>query len=189
MRAPPFRLSGGLLLLQGVEVRVGLPTSGLPLGSCCPGYSLDSRGQQVRSCPDAALVVRLELGSEQGAPDGCGRGRARLCRSSLWFPVCRHVPCGRGAAPGGSRIGGTGRCSCVVDGGAGPREPCILAGGWGTLSPTTSRPGGAAAGPRGPAAAASLASMHQCVVKALDARPLSPCCRPGETVTWHMGRA
>lgn len=39
---------------------------------------------------------------------------------------------------------------------------------------------GAAAGPRGPAAAANLASMHQCVVKALDARPLSSCGQPGK---------
>lgn len=48
---------------------------------------------------------------------------------------------------------------------------------------------GAAAEPQGPAAATNLASMHQCVVKALDMGPLSSCCHPGEAVTWHRGRA
>lgn len=70
-----------------------------------------------------------------------------------------------------------------------PVSPALLQADGEPYRPQPHALAGAAAGPRGPAAAANLASVHQCVVKALDAGPMSSCCQPGEAVTWHMGRA
>lgn len=69
-------------------------------------------------------------GGHPTAAGGGVRGSACVRGREAVVPFCRHVPCRHGAAPGGWRIGGTGRCSCVVDGGAEPREPRTLAGGW-----------------------------------------------------------
>lgn len=187
VRAPPFRLSGGLLLPQRPEVRVRVPSQGYPPAPTAPAAA------QTREAGCAPAPVRLQwrdrsLIDEPGATRRL-RASVRECvralRQSCRFPVSCHVPCGRGAAPAGSRTGDAGKGRLrEADGGVGPRKPCTLRG-----SPAASRLAGGAAGPRAPAVAASPASMRWCVVKALGAGRLPPCCRPGEAVTWHRGKA
>lgn len=181
-RAPPFRLSGGLVLLQGPEARVGVP----------PRLRLALAAAQTRG-EGAPAPMRLQwrgwsLASEPGAPDGCGRvdrylcvrGCARVCAPSR--PRCRP----------GARCGSPSPATSRVDAAQLPpdRAPAVLGGvcvrwvaqRWkDVLDPASPAPSqadgeprrpqphalpGAAAGPRAPAAVASPASMHQRVVKA-----------------------
>lgn len=186
MRAPPFPLSGGLLLPQGAEVRAGVPPSGSPPRPRLPRLQLRREGKA------SALLPRCGSSGAAGAwpgspgrPPGCAAGRG-----SLPFPVSRRVPCGRGAAPAGPRGGRAGRV--------------FVCGGWRCWTPRARHPRkaegeprrpqphappGAATGPRAPAAAASPAPAPQCVVEGLGAGRLAACYRPGEAVTWHGGRA
>lgn len=189
VRAPPFPLSGGLLLPREQRCGPGSPRRGPPSAPA----AAQTRGEGERAPAPMRLQWRgWSLAREPGAPDVVAAGgralpaalpaRAR-CGSSC--PAVTRADAAQPPPDGAAAV--LGGCLCAAGGGAGPRRARHPRKAEGEpRRPQPHAPPGAATGPRAPA---GPAPAPQCVVEGLGAGRLAACYRPGEAVTWLGGRA
>lgn len=151
VRAPPFPLSGGLLLPREQRCGPGSPRRGPPSAPA----AAQTRGEGERAPAPMRLQWRgWSLAREPGAPDVVAAGGRRAgppgCaagQGSLRFLVSRRDPCGRGAAPAGRRSGRAGRV--------------FVCGGWRCWTPASPAPSQSRGGAPPPAASRPAGGCHR----------------------------